>query len=123
MQTSKGWSLRGMRVSGVAALLLCGAWLSHSTNSAPVPPAGAPAPNPASKLEWTQFQDPSEKAFTMDVPQGWTVKGGLFRMGYSDERPMVDMTSTDRTISIRFGDVSVPTYTAIPTGAATATHG
>src|SRR5215469_4795437 len=76
-------------------------------------PGGAALAEPQStiRVAWIPFQDPSEKAFTMDVPQGWTVKGGLFRMGYSDERPMVDVTSPDRAISIRFGDVSVPTYT------------
>lgn len=62
-------------------------------------------------VEWTPFQDPFEKAFTLDVPRGWTVKGGLFRLGYSDERPMVDLASPDGKINIRFGDVSVPTYT------------
>jgi hypothetical protein len=62
---------------------------------------------------WTTFQDPFEKAFTVDVPQGWTVKGGLFRLGYSDQRPMVELTSPDRQISIRLGDVSVPVY-AVP---------
>ncbi len=66
------------------------------------------------KIEWTQFQDPFEKAFVVEVPKGWTVKGGLFRMGYSDERPMVDLVSPDRSINIRLGDVSIPSYT-IPT--------
>jgi hypothetical protein len=60
---------------------------------------------------WTTFQDPFEKAFTVDVPQGWTAKGGLFRMGYSDERPMVDLTSPDGHINVRLGDLTVPVYT------------
>lgn len=59
---------------------------------------------------WTRFEDPLEKAYTLDVPQGWTVKGGLFRLGYSDERIMVDMRSTDGKISLRLGDVTIPTY-------------
>lgn len=105
MQINIERSLFGMRLFGAAALLLSAACHAPSANSAPFPAA-------APKIEWTQFQDPSEKAFTMDVPQGWTVKGGLFRMGYSDERVMVDATSADRSISIRFGDVSVPTYTS-----------
>ena len=67
----------------------------------------------AAKLAWTTFEDPFEKAFIVDVPQGWTVKGGLFRMGYSDQRPMVELTSPDGQISIRLGDVSVPVY-AVP---------
>jgi hypothetical protein len=63
------------------------------------------------KIEWTSFQDPFEKAFVVDVPRGWTVKGGLFRLGYSDERPMVDIISPDGSVNIRLGDISVPAYT------------
>ena len=63
--------------------------------------------------DWVTFQDPIEKAFTIDVPKGWTVKGGLFRLGYSDYRPMVDLKSPDGQTNIRFGDVSIPTY-AVP---------
>jgi len=66
---------------------------------------------PPPKIEWIQFEDPFEKAFTVEVPQGWTVKGGLFRFGYSDERPMVDITSPDGKINLRLGDVSIPSYT------------
>jgi hypothetical protein len=63
-------------------------------------------------VTWTGFQDPFEKAFTVEVPQGWTVRGGLFRMGFSDERPMVDLTSPDGLINVRLGDVSIPVYAA-----------
>jgi hypothetical protein len=59
---------------------------------------------------FTTFQDPFEQAFTVDVPQGWTVKGGLFRLGYSDVRPMLDLSSPDGRINIRFGDVAIPAY-------------
>lgn len=34
-------------------------------------------------------------------------------MGYSDERPMVDLTSPDGRMNVRLGDLSIPTY-AIP---------
>ena len=65
----------------------------------------------ATTVSWTQFQDPMEHAFGVDVPQGWTVRGGLFRLGYSDERPMVDLRSPDGAIEIRLGDVAIPSYT------------
>ena len=58
----------------------------------------------------TTFRDPLEQAFTVDVPQGWTVKGGAIRMGYSDVRVMVDMTSPDGRTNIRLGDVAIPAY-------------
>jgi hypothetical protein len=60
--------------------------------------------------DWTNFQDPLEQAFSADVPQGWIVKGGLFRLGYSDARPMIDMRSPDGRINVRFGDVAIPSY-------------
>ena len=62
---------------------------------------------------WTQFQDPMEHAFSVQVPQGWTVRGGLFRLGFSDERPMVDVRSPDGKVAVRIGDVAVPSY-ALP---------
>lgn len=66
-----------------------------------------------SSVTWTQFQDPFEHAFTTRVPRGWTVRGGLFRFGYSDERGMVDVRSPDGKIAVRIGDISVPSY-AVP---------
>lgn len=61
-------------------------------------------------LAFTTFQDPFEQAFTADVPRGWSARGGLFRMGYSDERVMIDLTSPDGKINVRLGDLAVPTY-------------
>lgn len=71
---------------------------------------GAAPGGPA--MAWTTFQDPFEQAFSLEVPQGWKVRGGLFRMGFSDERPMVDLLSPDGRINVRLGDVSIPTYTS-----------
>ena len=64
----------------------------------------------AAQINGVSFQDPIEHAFSLDVPKGWTVKGGLFRMGYSDARPMVDMQSPDGRINVRLRDVSIPSY-------------
>jgi hypothetical protein len=62
-------------------------------------------------LVWVKFEDPLEQAFSVEVPRGWTVRGGLFRMGFSDERPMVDLTSPDGRVNVRLGDLSIPAYT------------
>jgi hypothetical protein len=64
----------------------------------------------SSNLAWKEFQDPNEKAFTLEVPAGWVVKGGLFRLGYSDTRPMVDIQSPDGQTQVRLGDVAIPSY-------------
>ena len=62
-------------------------------------------------VSWTRFQDSHENAFAVEVPQGWKVNGGLFRLGYADVRLMVDMQSPDGKTDVRLGDVGVPTYT------------
>lgn len=86
----------------VSTLLL----LSISCSSQAVKTA---APH-ASTLAWTNFQDPAEQAFTVQVPQGWTVTGGLYRFGQLDPRVMVDMVSPDGKTDVRIGDYRVPPF-------------
>src|SRR5579871_5469463 len=66
-----------------------------------------------SAADWVAFQDPIEQAFTMEVPKGWTARGGLFRLGYSDVRIMIDLTSPDGRVNVRMGDIAIPAY-ALP---------
>ncbi len=98
-----------------AAFLFINSFANVACRSSSSSPSGtqAAASSPSTPA-WVTFQDPLEKAFTAEVPQGWTVRGGLFRMGFSDERPMIDLTSPDGQTNIRVGDVSIPTY-AVPT--------
>lgn len=102
---------RKRRISRRAWLTLVAALTLFWAIAIPVcwPASGGQGANVA----WTQFQDPFEHAFSVEVPQGWTVRGGLFRLGYSDERPMVDMRSPDGSVEIRLGDVAIPSY-ALP---------
>ena len=71
-------------------------------------PAKGDAITPAG---WTKFADPVEQAFTVEVPKGWTVRGGLTRKGILDPRPMVDAVSPDGRMNYRLGDASIPPYT------------
>ena len=69
----------------------------------------AKAASPAT-VNWTKFQDPNEKAFSADVPAGWTARGGAYRLGFSDVRLMVDVTSANGDTNIRMGDIAIPPY-------------
>jgi hypothetical protein len=62
---------------------------------------------------WTNFTDPAEGAFSMDVPQGWKIVGGVYRFGPLDPRAMVDMVSPDGKIDLRFGDAHVPPFATL----------
>src|SRR6202451_2002096 len=83
------------------------AWVPHGTITSGTRARDAIAPAPP---DWVRFEDPVEHAFTLAVPKGWAGRGGLTRMGYSDHRPVVDLTSPDGRINVRFGDAAVPIY-------------
>jgi hypothetical protein len=91
-----------------------GATAASPTNAAHVNTSAAATPGPSApstgNITWAKYEDPLEQAFTLEVPKGWTVKGGLFRLGYSDHRVMVDITSPDGRVNVRVGDVAIPVY-------------
>jgi len=60
-------------------------------------------------------RDTQEQAFSIDVPRGWKVQGGLLRKGPLDPRAEVDMTSPDGRVNMRVGDWGLPPFT-VPTG-------
>lgn len=64
-----------------------------------------------SPISWTTFHDPQEGAFTLEVPLGWSIRGGSQRMSASEIRTGVDMTAPDGTIEVFFGDNSIPFFT------------
>jgi hypothetical protein len=67
----------------------------------------------ANAVTWGRYEDPTEKAFSIDAPQEWEVKGGTYRFGYFDVRWMMDARSPDGKIVVRINDANVPPY-ALP---------
>ena len=78
-------------------------WTHHSA-SISVGAAGATG------MSWVTMRDTREKAFSIQVPQGWKTYGGLFRFSAIDARMIVDMTSPDGLTNLRVGDSTVPPY-------------
>ena len=68
------------------------------------------APPDAAKVNWVQYTDSAEAAFSIDVPVGWQVQGGMYRFGYFDVRWMMDARSLDGKIIMRIDDANVPPY-------------
>jgi hypothetical protein len=58
------------------------------------------------KLQFKQWVDPTESAFSLDVPVGWKISGGIKRA--SDTRSEITMQSPDNQIIVKIGDVNVP---------------
>ena len=84
------------------------AWLLSAAIASGITPAAPQAP---ATPQWLSFTDTAEGAFTMDVPLGWQVQGGMYRFGYFDVRWMMDVRSLDGKIVLRIDDVNIPPYT------------
>jgi len=64
----------------------------------------------AGGVSWITVRDQREQAFSISVPQGWKVDGGMFRYRIAYPRPTVDMTSPDGMTNVRVGDNTIPNY-------------
>jgi len=64
----------------------------------------------ASRTSFTRFRDPNEGAFSLDVPTGWRVQGGLIRKSTLDVRPYLSLDSPDGSTLIRGRDPSIGTF-------------
>jgi hypothetical protein len=99
-----------MKLKPCLTAMLALALASGCRTQGPTEGRTAAAAGATGDTTWETYPDPLEQAFTMQVPRGWTVKGGMFRLGYSDHRIMLDMISPDGKTNIRLGDVAIPTY-------------
>ncbi|HYB08497.1 MAG TPA: hypothetical protein VEJ16_02360 [Alphaproteobacteria bacterium] len=68
--------------------------------------AGPPQPS----ISFVTWRDPIEGAFTVRVPQGWTVGGGMRRASAIDPRSAVDVRSPDGVVHAFLGDYSIGTF-------------
>jgi len=72
--------------------------------------AGTAVAQTAPGTGWTTFTEPSERAYTVEVPQGWRVAGGVKRLAPSEARPWLTAVSPDGQTEMFVGDPSVPWY-------------
>jgi hypothetical protein len=80
------------------------------SGSTPVPFSTSSTQAGAGGVAWTTVRDQREQAFSISVPQGWKVSGGMFRYRVAYPRPTVDMTSPDGMTNVRVGDNTIPNY-------------
>ena len=74
----------------------------------PVGAKGGGRAGPA--LAYQPWSDPNEHAFTLEVPQGWTIQGGTARGSAVDVRQAIQAVSPDRSILIQAGDTELPPF-------------
>ena len=61
-------------------------------------------------MQFMRWQDPNEKAFTVEVPKNWHVQGGLVRYSPTDYRRGVNLISPDGRINVFFMDPNIPFF-------------
>jgi hypothetical protein len=65
------------------------------------------------RISYVRWNDPNEAAFSVEVPAGWNIEGGLFRFASVDVRPALLATSADGALRVAAGDSRIPTF-AVP---------
>ena len=70
----------------------------------------APPASTSAAINWVRYTDSAEGAFSIDVPVGWQVLGGMYRFGYLDVRWTMQVRSLDGNAVIRIDDPNVPPY-------------
>ncbi len=58
----------------------------------------------ADAVNFVTWREPNEGAYTIDVPQGWSVSGGMRRRTPVDVRSALQVVSPDGSIRLFFGD-------------------
>lgn len=70
---------------------------------------------PYQNVQFTKYVDPNFGSFSLDVPAGWNVTGGMKKPMAVDLRPWMKAVSPDQKISVFIGDGSIePRY--LPAG-------
>lgn len=64
------------------------------------------------RLGYVAWKDPLQGAFTMEVPAGWKVTGGMYQFAPVDQRLQVDAGSPDGSMHIQIGDARLTPLSA-----------
>jgi hypothetical protein len=75
----------------------------------PQPPRSPQPPPPAQPqaLRFNRYTDPQAGTFTIDIPEGWQVRGGFSHPGLGDRRTFAEVRSP-QGISVLLGDPDCP---------------
>jgi hypothetical protein len=76
-------------------------------DNAPRQAGGSASAGPVTYVNWS---DPLESAYTLQVPRGWQVSGGEYRLSATDIRSSVTMISPDGQMRVFMGDANIGAY-------------
>ena len=102
-----------MRVAGrllLSVTTICAFVCGCKSGSISIPAVEATVATQPAAVNWIHYTDTAENAFSMDVPAGWQIQGGMYRFGYFDVRWMMDARTLDGKEVLRIDDANVPPY-------------
>ena len=111
-----GWR-RGTRIAGTAGLCLVLAvplTLAGCSRQDGASQGGSPAPvthMPSDQTHWAPYAEPTEHAFTVELPEGWPAQGGLRRLTTGEVRPWLRASAPDGSAELFIGDPDIPDFT------------
>ncbi len=80
-------------------------------------PAAHLAPD---QTHWAPYAEPTEHAFTVELPEGWPAQGGLRRLTTGEVRPWLRASAPDGSAELFIGDPDIPDFTPPTTALADA---
>ena len=72
------------------------------------------------QVHWAPYAEPTEHAFTVELPVGWPAQGGLKRLSSGEVRPWLRASAPDGSAEIFIGDPELPDFTPPTPGLASA---
>ena len=69
-----------------------------------------PESSQSQNVQYVVWEDPEKNAFSLDVPMGWNVTGGLLEPNPGDLRLGVEIDSPDNKVGVIYGDTRIPLY-------------
>lgn len=69
-----------------------------------------PESSQTQNIQYVVWKDPEKDAFSLDVPMGWNVTGGLLEPNPGDLRLGVEIESPDNKVGVIYGDTRIPLY-------------
>lgn len=69
-----------------------------------------PESSQSQNIQYVVWEDPEKDAFSLDVPVGWNVTGGLLEPNPGDLRLGVEIDSPDNKVGVVYGDTRIPLY-------------
>jgi len=66
---------------------------------------------PQDPAHWAPYAEPTEHAFTVELPEGWPAQGGLRRLTTGEVRPWLRASAPDGSAEIFIGDPDLPDFT------------